>query len=243
MNGPGVGSPRALGRVLARTSHIALAAVVAVLAVPASARAQSPAPPNPQTRFEFGIAGVHMGGMTLSSSDANLVRPDGTPLTLFQTVNRLSGATGVELAVAVRVAGRLGAEVSGDWTRTNLESAISGDFEGASPVTAKAAVARVTVEASAVWRLFSFGSADVFVRAGGGWLRDLASNNRVHEDGSVANAGIGMKYWWKQRPSGRFKRLGLRVDGRAFVRSKGISIGAGKTHVAPAVSAGALIGF
>ncbi len=69
--------------------------------------------------------------MTLSSSDANLVRPDGTPLTLFQTVNRLSGATGVELAVAVRVAGRLGAEVSGDWTRTNLESAISGDFEGA----------------------------------------------------------------------------------------------------------------
>ena len=43
------------------------------------------------------------------------------------------------------------------------------------------------------------------------------------EDGVIANAGAGMKYWWRERPRGALRRLGLRVEGRASMQVVGAS--------------------
>jgi hypothetical protein len=63
------------------------------------------------------------------------------------------------------------------------------------------------------------------------------------EDAGIASLGGGVKYWWRTRSVSREGRLGFRVDGRAVVRSRELSFATRGPTVAPALSAGLILGF
>jgi hypothetical protein len=68
------------------------------------------------------------------------------------------------------------------------------------------------------------------------------AGSTLADNGVIGNAGAAVKYWWGDSSSvGR--RLGLRLDGRAVLRSGGVDVGAGSLQVAPAASADLMIGF
>jgi hypothetical protein len=202
-----------------------------------------PAAPKRDRGIELAVDGTWTGSISFGSRDANLQAPDGSSLTLFSTSSRLSAGAGLEAHLSFRITRRLSAEVTGSWTHAELRTDISGDFEGAEPVTATAGTSRFTVEGSALWTVFSRGHADFFVRGGVGWLRDLDENSVLIEDGTIGTIGGGVKYWWRDRPRGAFRKLGLRGEARAAIRSAGISLDGTSTHVSPVLAGGLVIGF
>ena len=204
------------------------------------ASAQTPATSH---RPEVDLGLVWAGGGSLGSTDANLSTPTGSSQPLFSTNNELGASAGVEAHLAFRLTGRLGAEVSASWLRADLRSRVTADFEGADPVTSTLATSRVVLEGSGLWYFARRGRIEPFVRGGAGWFRELTSDNVLSSDGVVANAGAGMKYWWRERGRGFLRRLGLRSELRLVMRSGGLSLGTKRRVVAPAATVSAIIGL
>jgi hypothetical protein len=98
-----------------------------------TAFAQTPASGSPRVQFEVGVAWT--GEAALGSVNANLTAPDGSKFVLFSTSNEIGPTVGPDLRLGLRVTKRLRAEVTGGWSRADLRSRISGDFEGASSLT------------------------------------------------------------------------------------------------------------
>ena len=130
-------------------------------------------------------------------------------------------------------------EVSGTWGQADLRSQISGDFEGAAPITATNRLTVFTVEGSGIWYFRGRGRLEPFVRAGAGWMRQLTADEALAGDGTIANAGAGVKYWYFERDRGRLKRLGLRFEARAVGRFGGLELGTKDRLISPAVSVSA----
>ncbi len=209
----------------------------------AAAQGTRPAPPKRDRGIELTVDGTWTGSISFGSRDATLQAPDGSSLTLFSTSSRLSAGAGLEAHVSFRVTRRLSAEVTGSWTHAELRTDISADFEGAEPITATAGTSRFTVEGSALWTVFSRGRARWFVRGGLGWLRELDESSVLIEDGTIGTIGGGVKYWWRDQPRGAFRKLGLRAEARAAIRSAGISLDGTSKHVSPVLAGGLIIGF
>ena len=74
-------------------------------------------------------------------------------------------------------------------------------------------------------------------------MRELAAGATVAETGVIGNVGTAVKYWWGAPSSIQRRRLGLRLDGRAVLRSGGVDLGVTGVRVAPAASADLMIGF
>src|SRR5262249_50335182 len=145
---------------------------VARSAAAQTATAQS-APSSSSHRPDIGVALLWSGGVDLGSQPANETTPAGGTQPLFSTSNRLSAGVGLEVTTGVRVAGGLSAEFSASWTHAEFQSALNGDFEGAAPLTATLGASLFTVEGGAAWTFHRAGKLQPFVRAGGGWLREL----------------------------------------------------------------------
>ncbi len=209
---------------------------------PSSKPATPPAPARDHG-IELAIGAAWSGSISFGSSNANLQAPDGSSLTLFQTSSEESSGTGVEAHLGFRVARRLSAEVSGTWTKTEIRTSLSGDFEGAEPITATVGTSRFTLEGSALWTVLARGRARFFVRGGVGWEREIDENSVLIEDGTIVNLGGGMKYWWRDQPHGAFRKLGARVEARAAIRSSGISLDQRSRHVTPVIAGGVIFGF
>ena len=107
----------------------------------------------------------------MGSANANLTAPDGSAVALFSTENDIGPGLGPELRLGVRLTRRLHAEVTGRWSRADLRSRISGDFEGASGVTSTLRISVFSIEGSALWAFPRRGKLETFLRAGGGWVR------------------------------------------------------------------------
>jgi opacity protein-like surface antigen len=217
-------------------------AAVAQGATPSSKPASPPAPARDRG-LELAIGAAWTGSISFGSSNANLQAPDGSPLTLFQTSSEESSGTGFEAHLGFRVARRLSAEVSGTWTKAEIRTSLSGDFEGAEPITATVGTTRFTLEGSALWTVLTRGRAQLFVRGGVGWQRDLDQSSVLIEDGTIVNLGGGMKYWWRDQPHGAFRKLGARVEARAAIRSAGLSLDQRSRHVSPVIAGGFIFGF
>ena len=104
-------------------------------------------------------------------------------------------------------------------------------------------MSRFTLEGAGVWMLNDRGRARWFVRGGVGWMREVDETGVLIEDGTIANIGGGMKYWWRDQARGTLRKLGLRVEGRAAIRSSGISLDQKSTRVAPVLAGGLVFGF
>lgn len=228
------------------SSSAALAAWLLVTsAAPASAqtpRPQTSRPPRDHG-IELTLGGAWTGGNSFGSADANLQAPNGSSLTLFTSKSDLGAGAGLESHLSFRVTKQFAAEVSGTWTHATIHTALSGDFENADALTATVGISRFTIEGSGVWTFKSRGRMRWFVRGGVGWMREVDETGVLTEDGTIANIGGGMKYWWRDQARGTFRKLGLRVEGRAAIRSSGISLDQKSTRVAPVLAGGLVIGF
>lgn len=225
-------------------ARLACAAILTI--VPACAFAQTP-PPRARAAsvhvidYTFGMQ--FDGPTSFGGADANLLRPDGTPLSVFSTSNSLGPGLGLEAHLSYGVTRKLFAEASGAWGRLQLRSKTSGDIENAEALTLTDQMSRFSVEGSGLWTLWSKARTALFVRGGAGWMRELAGENTLMEDGVIGNVGAGIKYWWKNGSPHGVSRFGLRAEGRAVIRSGGITLGAQKTRVTPAAAAGVFFGF
>ena len=220
---------------------LAVAAMASPALAQSTAQAASVRPRTP--RVDIAIQGAWIGPVSFGESSMDLLRPDGSPLTVFRSENRLASGLGTEVHVAFPARQRLTVELSGTWTRADLESRISGDIEDAEDVTVSEALDRVTAEGSLVWTWRTTRRTSWFVRGGAGWMREMAARGLLREDGVIVNAGAGLRYWWRERPRGALRRLGLRFEGRASIRSSGLSLGEQTSRIAPVFSGGLILGF
>jgi hypothetical protein len=214
--------------------------LLALLIVASDSRAQTPAAAK-RHRLEVDVGGSWTGGGTYGNADANLTTPSGGTRPLFSISSTRGKGTGLEAHVPFG-SGRLRAEGSGSWSRATVRSAVTDDFEGAAPATLELGLSIFTAEGSVLW-FVRRGKVEPFLRGGAGWLRELTSDNALSADGFVANAGAGVKYWWRARDRGFPRRLGLRLEGRVVMRRGGIDLGPTRRMTSPALVAGAMIGF
>jgi len=209
-------------------------------AAPAAAQA---AAQRGQSALEVGLNAVFFGPTTAGRADADLIRPDGRPTALFRTENRFDAGLSAEATLSASVSRRLALEVAGTLGRTRLRTGVTDDVEGAAEVAITAPVVTVSVEGHAVWAMRTGVRSVLFLRGGGGWLRELVDGGVLSADGAVGNIGVGMKYWWRARPPRQLGRVGLRIEGRALMRSSGVSFGPRGIRIAPAASVGLVMRF
>ena len=231
---------RRIGRDVLAAALLSLIVATPVLAQSIVSRApQRPRLP----RVDIAVTGALVGPVSFGQSSMDFLRPDGSVLSVFRAENRLAPGLGPEVHVAFPARRRLTVELSGSWNRGQLQSRISGDIESPGDVVLTQALDRVTAEGSLVWTWRVRGRTSWFVRGGAGWMREMADGGLLREDAVVVNAGAGLRYWWRARPRGMLRRVGLRFEGRASVRSSGLSLGEQAARVAPVFSGGLIFGF
>ena len=62
------------------------------------------------------------------------------------------------------------------------------------------------------------------MRAGGGYLRQLDDSSAHVETGATMQAGLGVDRAFRERATGRLRRVGLRLDARALGRQGGFDV-------------------
>jgi hypothetical protein len=193
--------------------------------------------------YELSIGAVAMGAMPFGESDATFSRPSGSPLLVFNSDISMGPGPGAEVHFGRSVGSRLALEVTGTWTLTTIRAEVSTDIDSAPDATLTEDLSRFSVEGSALWRLAGDGKRALYVRGGAGWMRELAGAASLAENGVIGNVGASVKYWWGASTSVQRRRLGLRLDGRAVLRSGGVDLGVDGVRLAPAASADLMIGF
>lgn len=167
---------------------------------------------------------VWSGGFNLGSVSAEETRnstTDSSPFVLFTAKSRTQPVTGVRAGAAVYLAKALSIEAGLEYARPQIAIRLGDDAESAPDVTATETLTRIIVDGSAVLHLtglsFAGGQGVPFLRAGGGYLRELHAKNEVIETGREYHAGAGLKLWFGQGKH----RLGLRADGGVLIRNGG----------------------
>jgi len=209
-------------------------------ASPAVTWAQQPSSFN---RGEFGLAATLLGPFALGSASADLIRPSGGRLSLFNTTDSLGPGPGLEASLAFRISRRFALQAAGNWSVTTVRATIEDDFEGVPDVTISESLSRFGAIGAALWTFRDRHRASWFLRAGAGWMREVAGAGASAQDGIVGNAGGGVKYWFGNQPRPRGRRVGLSLEALALLRSGGISRGSHAVRVAPALQAGLVTDF
>jgi hypothetical protein len=213
---------------------------------PVSALGQATsAPAAPASRpVELTVTGALTGPTTFGGASADLLRPDGGTTSLFRTENRLGTGFGVELDLGVGLTRRLFAEATGSWIHAGFETRVTSDLEGADDVTLTESGTRFSVEGAGLVQVATLAGGDLFARGSAGWMRELAGEGALIEDGITGSAGVVYRRWWHQgAPGARMRGLGVRVDGRLSMRSAGLTLGERKMRVAPFIAFGIVFGF
>jgi hypothetical protein len=193
--------------------------------------------------YELSVGALAVGTMPIGSGDATHSRPSGGPLLIFNSDVSFGPGPGMEVHFGRPAGSRFAFEATGTWTFTTMRSTVSADIEGAPNATATEDLIRFSIEGSALWRVAGGAKRALYLRGGTGWMRELAAGSTLADSGVIGNVGAAMKYWWGAASPSQRRRLGLRLDGRAVLRSGGIDLGAGGVQVAPAASADLMIGF
>lgn len=232
-------------RVVRRTGSRRLAALTTMmLLVSASAaEAQAPRQKRPPRPKELSFGGHMITPTSFGNAVANLERPDGADQALFRVDNTLGPGFGLETSFGLRLRPEFWAEVTGTWTSSELRTRVSDDFESVADTTVTETLTRFTVEGSALWYFRARGATSFFTRTGAGWMRELTGGASLAVDGLVANAGLGLKHWWRDRPRGSFRRLGIRAEFRLNIRSTSLSPLEPVARVGAAAAGSFVMGF
>lgn len=225
-----------------------LCLVLALLAVvPVSAAAQSrPSVGRYEISGAIGWAGSAKLGTEKATLQGNGV-PSGSPVVLFETTSTVESGLTLEGRLAVRLTRMFSIEGTGGITRNDLQTRVSGDLEGAAPVTLTEPLRQFTIEAGLLAHLHKLawagGRVVPFVTGGAGYLRQLHDGRTLATNGASGYAGGGIKYVWIERSGGWVKGVGLRADARVRLHSGGFDTGDDRVRVHPHVSGGAYFRF
>jgi hypothetical protein len=204
----------------------------------------APQPPAPARHpVELAVGGFVFGETSFGSRDAEFITNSGGRLTVFHTDSALRPGFGLEVHLGIGLTRSFAVEGSGGWTRADFRTRVSSDVEDVPEATLKERLTRYSVEASALWTFARRGKSSWFARGGAGWMRDLTGNESLVEDGTAGSLGVGVKYLWNQAAQGGLRVMGLRVEGRALVHQRGLTIGDDKLRLTPAVSGSLILGF
>ena len=217
------------------------AALFLVAAAPAAAQTK-PAAQKKQKEFSLGL--VVPGPSSLGETTAELLNGAGDPgVTLFRAKNSLSWGFGVETNIGWQLKRNLWLEASGSWTRTSLKSDIREDAEGAQGDEVSSPVSRFVVEAAMLTYFREKSTSSWFIRVDGGWMRETAGGATLTGDGFIGGGGLGYKKWFKTAGKGNVKRMGMRFEARAIVRSQGLSLGESSVRIGPGFATHLVWGF
>jgi opacity protein-like surface antigen len=228
-----------MSRVRHRVAGIACAMVCGAVAGASTVHAQTAS----GGRFEIAGGVTWTGHLSLGAAAATETAPGGR-FTLFSTSSELTAAPGVDVRVGVRITPAFEVEASSSYARPRLQTAVSGDAEGAPPVTASESVHQYIVDGDIIanllrWRMGN--RATPFVLAGAGYAHELHENQTLAVSGQRYFAGGGIRYLLRSRPHG-LKGVGVRADARALAQRKGIAFD-NRLRVTPMVAASIFVGF
>ena len=227
-----------------RSTLVAIGLCILAVGSSRAAAAQSVPAAGPG-RLEVSFGALWIGQLALGSNDANNTTPTGGTLKIFSTSTDLGGVAGLEARVGVRLLQSLEAEAEGSYGTPQLKVTITGDIENAPDVTATESVQQFTVGAGVVWHppvQAASGRLAPFVSGGVGQLRQIHEEKTSLETGLYYYAGGGVKWLLFARPHGFVNAIGLRVDARAIVRTKGVAFDDGG-HTSPAIGASVFVRF
>ena len=197
---------------------------------------------DPAGRVDVGIGVLWIGRQPLGTRTVTETTASGGTRPLFTASSELDAAAGLEGRVGVRLMTSLFVDAEASYLKPQIRIALSGDAEGAAPLTAAEKVEQLTAGASVRWyvpgRIGSSPRFAPFVTAGGGYLRQLHEQATLVETGRFYQVGGGVTA--RLFKGGRFhtKGVGARLDVRALIRSKGVAFdGGSKTSPAAGVSA------
>ena len=191
------------------------------------------------------MGSLWIGRQPVGSKSATEATGAGSTLTLFTSSSELASAAGPAGRIGVRLTRSLVAEAEASYLKPQVRIAISGDFEGASPVTATETVQQFTIGGGVRWNLSNrhwTPRFTPFATAGGGFLRQLHDPGTLLETGRYYQVGGGATYLLVQNRHFHTKGIGARVDARALVRSKNVAFD-GRSTTSPAVGVSAFVRF
>ena len=190
-------------------TSLLLVVLLAALAQPADA----------QSRFEIGGGVTWTGGFDAGGLDALETRNPSadttSPLTLFGTSSRVTGAPGATGRAAFFVSTRVAVEAAIEYSRPSLETTIANDFEHATGTEATATLASYLAGGSVLYH-FGGGRIVPFASAGAAWLRQLDADRINAVTGTELHAGGGVKI-------GLSHHVALRVDAAVSSRDKSLA--------------------
>jgi hypothetical protein len=196
-------------------------------------------------RLELGAGLLWTGAQPLGSRDANLTTGAGSTLRLFSSTSDLLAATGFEGRVGVKLTRAVDAEVLASYAARQLRTRVSNDTENSANATVTESVKQYNVGAGVIWYVVKTGSsgrARPFVTAGASYLRQLHEAASLVATGQTYHFGGGAKLLLASRPRKSLKVVGIRLDARAVVRTKGITFD-GRRSISPAVGASLFVRF
>lgn len=203
-----------------------------VLSVPAQVFAQAAPWPN---SFEIAVGGAWLGGYPLGAAAATLTSNEltqGGRFTLFRTQTDLRPAGAFDAKLGWRLTPVLSIEAGFVVARPRVATAVSDDAEGASATKSEEQLSQYVIDAGLIVHLvalsFAGRRAQPFISGGGGHLRQLHAGGTLLETGQVYHVGGGVKYAFLLRPEHVFKGLGVRADGRAYLRGGGLDLEGGR---------------
>jgi hypothetical protein len=182
-----------------------------------------------QSRVELSGGVAWTGGFDAGGGDALLSRgTPGSTLTLFETSTRMEPAAGVVARATIFLTSRLGVDARVEYSRPELRTTISDDFENADGDEAVSSLSSYLFGGSITYQ---FGDARLapFVLAGAGHLRQLDEDEVSVVTGMEYHAGGGVRY----RMSPHFA---VRADAVVSSRDKSFAFEE-KRRTLPAVTA------
>jgi len=221
-----------------------MAAVLAALhATLAGAQQVSPIP----GRLELGAGIVWAGGQALGSQDANLTTGTGSTLRLFSSTSDLLAAAGFEGRVAVKVTRTVDAYASMSYAKPDLRTRVTNDLENSAGATVSETVQQYVVGGGIDWYVTPRRSGSrvlPFIGGGAAYLRQLHEGATLVATGQSYDVGGGVKLLFasRTRPRQLMRAVGVRLDARVIVRTKGITFD-GRRSIAPAAGASLFVRF
>jgi hypothetical protein len=218
------------------TRRVAALLLLAFAAAP-SARAQVE-----RERVALSLGGGVFGGQQLGAAQATFQEnraPSGGRLTYFDAALESEQATLWQARLGVRALGGLWVEAGALAGTRRMNTALSSDFEGASPRTASSDLDELQLEGGLRYDVgalaFRSGRGAPFLFASGGWLRQSPEGESagLTRDGGSFALGAGLAY--RLMKAGWLRGIGLRLDAGWEWRSGGYELEDG-TRSAPRVT-------
>jgi hypothetical protein len=227
------------------STGLSLAVAVFGLWLAVTPCAAQPLSPSVAGPLEFGVSGVVTGGAALGGAAATLTSNLGSaPYTVFTTSASLGIQRGADIRLGYRIGRGVVMSVATGLGRSDVSVAVSGDAEGA-PNSAFAGETLLQwslegrVDVSPPRWIVGGGRVRPYLMGSGGILRQYHGPRVSHESGALIQAGGGIRYGLRRRPTSRLSGMGVTVEVRLCHVRGGFNWGQ-SSRTTPVISVGLL---